>query len=352
MHTRLNVISLFNASNFKEAAHKPFVETSLQGSRKTPCVANISDALEQSKSLLGDRFEATLTTSGPGRQDEFRIGPEKNSDTIDSTHIKSHGSGHFKAEDMAQRISEQWKDNAYNLIHVRGHGHAQRDVLGMPTQEFLKGLNMASQKVGQPLPTLLMESCLMANLEVLSAMSGSVSTVVASQEVLNVEALPHAKMFEQALNGPMTDIDVAGRLVESAAKDGFPDTLVALDVNQLPAVSEATKELKAIIEGPQRKSLKKSVKGALRASTHFPKRSVETHLRKELGLRDLGEVTQSLIANDADPELTQAAINTAKTLEQATIKLTTGANYTGLSGVSIQEQSLGQKSGWDFFGLF
>jgi hypothetical protein len=345
----LNVISFFHASNMLEAAHKPVVMASLQGVQKTPCVMDIVDRLESSESLLGDRFEAHVLSSGPGSQQVFAISADQTPEQIDSPFTTNGPTmGALSSDRLAEHIVSHWKEGAHNVVHVRAHGHAHQDVMGMPTADFVAGIRKAGERLGHPLQTLLLESCLMANLEVMSGLMGSVQAVVASQEVLNAKALPHQEMFAQALEGPMDSKEVARRMVHSASTSGFPDTLIALDVEKLGAVSEAVASLKEQVITAQPGDKKKAMKSSL----HFPRRAVETHLRKKLDVRDLGEVAQSFQTGQFGEQVNRQAEEVTQALEEATLALSLGPGYESLSGLSVRSDSIYKASGWNLLGIF
>lgn len=223
----------------------------------------------------------------------------------------------------------------------------------MPTQEFLAALDKASQRVGRPIETVLLESCLMGNLEVLSQMGGSVSTVLASQEVLNAKALPHVEMFSAALDSDMQPRSVASRMMNAISEHGTPDTMIALEPSKLGAVTESVKALKERIEskGTSDRAFRKSAKRAVRASSPFPRRNVQTDLRRKLDLRDLGEISQSLAAAEFGPDVGQAARAVSKTSAEAVIQIVRGPGYEDSSGLSVRTESVTKKPRFNFFGL-
>jgi hypothetical protein len=351
MSGSLNVISFFHASTIMEAARTPI---ELPGLKKTPCAMDIVDRFEKAETLLGDRFDATVSASGPSIRGEFKIVSDKNPEKIDTPEEQKIGYGAHTVDTMAQHIVENWKDDAYNLVHVRGHGHAHQDVLGMPTDDFLAGLSKASKTLGKPIDTLLVESCLMGSLEVMNKMNGSVATVIASQEVLNSEALPHKEMFAQALEGDMQPPEVAARMIQAAREHGTPDTLVAVETEKLDAVNSALGSLKEDVDrlALSDKKLKKKAKKAVKASPRFPRRAVQTAYRKKLDLRDLGELADNFSSEEFGEEVAQKSAQVKERLNDAVIDLVRGPGYDGVSGVAVQSSSVMEKRGFDFFGLF
>jgi cysteine peptidase C11 family protein len=350
----LNVISFFHASTIQEAARKPIVIPTMQGVQKTPCAMDIVDRFEQAETLLGERIETTVSASGPSLRGEFKIVADQNSEEIDSPERQKVGYGAHTVDTMAEHIVGNWKDDAYNVIHIRAHGHAHEDVMGMPTEQFLAGLSKASEKIGKPLDTVLIESCLMGTLEVMNQMSGSVSTVIASQEVLNAKALPHTEMFATALDGEMNPRQVAGRMMQAAKEHGTPDTLIALEPGKLEAVSDAVGALKKDVDGlaATDKSFKRKAKTAVKKSPHFPRRRVQTGYRKQLDLRDLGELADSFSSQDFGQEIAAKSARVKSALNDAVIDVVRGPGYEGVSGVAVQSTSLMEKTGFNFFGLF
>ena len=353
MRNSLNVISFFHASTLQEEARAPIVIPTMHGIQKTPCAMDIVDRFEQAEALLGDRFEATVSASGPSRRGEFKVAADQNPEEIDSPEIPKEGYGPHTPESMAQHIAEHWKSDAYNVVHVRAHGHAHEDVMGMPTQHFLSGLKMASDKVGRPLDTVLMESCLMSSLGVMSQLNGSVSTIIASQEVLNAKALPHKEMLAGALEGDLEPRPVAARMMEAAREHGTADTLVALDPSKLGDVVEAVVSLKQGVDKSvaSDRSLKKLARKAVKSSPRFPRRQVETGYRRKLDLRDLGELADSFSSSEFGTEVAAKSRRVKSALNEAVIDGAFGPGYVGVSGVSVQSGSVMEKTGFDFFGL-
>jgi len=352
MSNSLNLISFFHASNMKEASHKPVVIPTLHKVEKTPCVMDIVDRLEQCQSELGEGFQSTLLSSSGGSRHHFQIVSDKQADTIDSPATVCPGMGELTSDELADQIVSQWKPGAYNLVHVRGHGHAHEDVMGMPTNDFVKGLKKAKERLGQPIPTLLMESCLMSNLEVLNGMAGSVQTVIASEEVLKADALPHREMFGSVLSNSSDPKEVAQNMVEVASKEGKADTLVALDVDRIPEVKRNVDDLKSCLGADHRKPLAKEARRVMKESKRFPRYQFETHYRRKLDLRDLGEVAGSLQSAGLDQTVAAKAEKILDSVAGATLAMTRGEGYESASGLSVRSSSIAESSGWNFFGLF
>jgi hypothetical protein len=315
---------------------------------------DIVDSFEQAEKALGDRFEATLSATGPGARGEFKIVADAKPEEIDSPEIPRNGHGEHTVESMSQHIVDHWKEDAYNLVHVRAHGHAHQDIMGMPTEDFLAALDKASQKVGKPIGTVLLESCLMGSLEVLNGMSGSVGSVIASQEVLHAKALPHQAMFTGALNGEMVPHEVALRMMEAAREHGTADTLVAVEPAKLGAVEKALGSLKRVLDSrsSEDRTFRKKAAKTLKSSAHFPRREVETGYRRKLDLRDLGELSQAFASKEFGPEVTESSKNLAKAYNGAVIDVVRGPGYESASGLSVQGSSVMKKQGFRFFGLF
>ena len=354
MSNSLNVISFFHGSTIREAARRPIVTYDLHGSHQVPCTMDIVDRFEQTEKALGDRFEATLSATGPGARGEFKIVADANPEEIDSPETPKNGHGEHTIESMSQHIVDNWKEDAYNLVHVRAHGHAHEDVMGMPTKDFLAALDKAGKKVGRPIGTVLLESCLMGSFEVLNGMSGSVGSVNASQEVLNAKALPHQAMFTSALNGEMEPREVASRMMEAAREHGTADTLIAVEPAKLGAVEKALGSLKEELDSrsSEDRSFRKKAAKTLKSSAHFPRRGVETGYRRKLDLRDLGELSQAFASEEFGPEVTESSKNLEKAFKGAVIDVVRGPGYESASGLSVQGSSVMEKQGFSFFGLF
>lgn len=348
MANSLNLISFHHASSLREAAHRPVRLPDLNGIPKdTPCVMHAVDKLEGVKSKLGDRFESTLRTTGPARAFDFTISADRNPNQIDSEGVSSTESGPLGKEQLAEKIVSSFRPEAYNVVHVRAHGHAHEDVMGMPTQDFVAGLKIAAERLGQPIPTLVLESCLMSSLDVLSSMAGSVQTVIASQELLEADALPHRELFQAALGEDMEPDLVAKRMVDAAGDHGGADTLTAFNIQKLSRVEDQMENLKSALDKmPIHNSLRRSI----RKSPRFPRRNVETNYRGKLDLRDTGEVLEAVSAHSS-PGVKEMAVRLDKALEEATLGQARGRGYEAVSGLSVRTEMVTEQAGWKLSDL-
>ena len=345
----LNLISFHHASTVREAAHRPIALPGPDGKLKTvPCVMDAVDKLEAAKSEIGDNFEASLLSTGPARAFRFQIANNKQPEEIDSPAEPSSEIGAPSKEQMADQIVSSFKKDAFNVLHVRAHGHAHEDVMGMPTAEFVGALQLAAKRLGQPIPAVILESCLMSSLDVLNSMSGAVQTVIASQEVIEANALPHAEVFKAASKGDMNPQKVAGRMVQAAAAHGKADTLTAFDVEALGEVTRKVGQLKSLLDEDK---IDNQLRKEIRQSAHFPRRGVETSYRRKLDLRDLGEVLDAVSQGDNE-KTAQTAAAAKQALAKATLGQSRGKGYESLSGLSVQTTDLTEQAGWRFTDLF
>lgn len=345
----LNLISFHHASSLREAAHQPI---SLMGANgvmhSVPCVMDAVDKLEEAKLDLGDRFEATVCSTGPALTHEFSIVANSRPDEIDSLGKEGTEVGALSKERLAEQIVSGFRKDAFNMVHVRAHGHAHEDVMGMPTEEFVAGLHLAAQRLGRPLPAVLLESCLMSSLDVIASMAGSVQTVIASQEVLEANALPHRELFRSALGEDMSPRMVAQRMTSTAQELGHADTLTAFDVQALTKVLQTVEKLKPELD---RQDLDDKVRRTIRQSSRFPHRNVETQYRKRLDLRDLGQVLRAVVEHSDSPEASSLAKEAQHGLELATLGRARGKAYESLSGLSVRTTSVTDQAGWKFADL-
>ncbi len=95
--------------------------------------------------------------------------------------------------------------NSLQVCWPFGHGLGHLSMASQPFPEFADGLKQAQQETGRPLDLVVFESCLMGNLEALTAMGTSSRYVLASEPSIRIDtpegSIPMAEIVE-ALGTP------------------------------------------------------------------------------------------------------------------------------------------------------
>lgn len=123
-----------------------------------------------------------------------------------------------------------------------GSGHS------LDTVELGKVLNLAVEKLGQPLDLLGMDACLMSNLEVAYQAREYVKYIVASEENEPFDGWPYTAVLEKLADNPgMATADFAAHIVnayiDSYANKTYTVTQAALDVPKVEALAGPLDEL-------------------------------------------------------------------------------------------------------------
>ncbi|MBI3928900.1 MAG: hypothetical protein HY319_25385 [Armatimonadetes bacterium] len=348
---RVNVITLFDASNLLEAREFPYETLTLEGKVTTTTLSDMMDLLEQAKKELGASYEGTVLTTGAGGRRLFSVRADQAKGVVDSERLTPPaGPEQLNSEELAEYIASHWNPDAINIVHVRGHGHADLDVAGMPTSEFVKGLQGASRRIGGKLGVVLLESCIMANLQALKGMQGCTPVVVASEEVLGTTALPLPRLIADVAEGGGTPQEIAQRMLTVTAVHGKADTLAMIDVDRLGELDRSYQNLAGQLKQETQAGQGDEVRAALKKCDLFPRRwndYSQKSLRGQLQLRDLGEVAHAVQESHLSEQTRQAAARVEETLGQA-VRRITSANYEKVAGFSVKTGDVLPSQPWSW----
>lgn len=140
-------------------------------------------------------------------------------------------------ENLAANMT-QW-NSATHVVHVFGHGNGIRGMASLQPSEVGKALVEAKEKSGREADVLLLESCMMGNVEALHHLSGGGQVAVASERPLEFPI--KAGQSEQHLLGPQgyakvaqeggTAREVASNFLRAAGEQRFQqETLASFDL--------------------------------------------------------------------------------------------------------------------------
>ena len=237
--------------------------------------------------------------------------------------------------ELAGYIAGNMDKSATNVVFLSGHGLGFRQVASMPTGKVASALNQANAQSGQKPDVLIMESCLMGNLETLEHLNGTAKVAVLSEEVLNCDALPIKDMLLSATADGASAQDIGKKMVELAGATGAVQTLAAFDLDKLPDFNKSLDKLGGALQGEIAGGKRGEIQAAAREAAKFPKPGMLFLERALLNFSDLGSFLEKLDTKDLSAPTKAAAQETRQALEGMIVARTTGEGYEGSSGVSF-----------------
>lgn len=264
-------------------------------------------------------------------------GPGYDSQAVASTDQRFHP----QASDLTELLTTSMDPYRTNVVYVLGHGLGYRQSASMPVTDLRDSLAEASKKTGAQADVLVMESCLMANMEAMNELQGAAQVAVVSEETLQVDALPVREMMADAAKGGGTPQEIARRMIGIASTEKGIDTLSAIDLTKMPALMQSLDRLggrlAAEIEGGHGSQIKAAVQQAMK----YPQGRLSFMERAMTKLSDMGAFLDALPESGVGDDTARAAIDARNALERVVIAEKRGDGYEGASGLSFQSGTKG-----------
>lgn len=297
----------------------------LLGNHRT-VMGNLASAWEQDKAFPEPLWKGMRT---------YEIQADRTSG-VDSKVTQTQALSEPAPSDLRDFLVTQMDPVRSNIVVVAGHGLGYRNVASMPLQMVAATMEVAERDTGRKADVLVMESCLMGNLEALNEMRDAARVAVLSEETLSVDALPLREMLADAARNGGTPQEIGRRMVEAAGKTGQVETLAAFDLDKIPALMGSLdtlgERLSDEIEGGRKPEIEAAVKEAMR----YPQGHMLFLERKMLSFSDLGGFLDALSSRDLEPVTRQAAADARQALDEAIVAKVTSEEYKQASGVSFQ----------------
>lgn len=249
--------------------------------------------------------------------------------------------GRFFADSMSRHAG------AEQVLWVDGHGFGDRQVASMPTRQLATAMGLATEWSGIKPDVLVLNSCLMGNLETLTLLQDRVDTVVASELPLYSTSLEGGRFIASAstkgLRGPELafellelsrqrnrDIQEAERENEDCgARERFQRlsgrhrTLSIFDTHELPGLLGSLDELGTVLRNsPETHAAAQSAKR-------------DSYLGHS-GFYDVGVFLARLRESLPDPTSARAAAKAEEQLGRVVVGRSTGEDEKALSGLSFR----------------
>jgi hypothetical protein len=249
--------------------------------------------------------------------------------------------------DFSELLRSSMDPSKTNVVYLMGHGLGYRQAASMPVSEVRDSLQDAARRTGAKADVLVMESCLMGNMEALNELSSSATVAVVSEETLSVDAMPVREMMADAAKNGGTPQEIGRRMVEIAAHEKGIDTLAAIDLTRMPALMSSLdtlgKSLAADVQAGHGKEIKDAVKHAMK----YPQGKMMFLDRAMIKFSDLGNFLDQIPDLPVSSASAAAARTARQAMKDAVIAGMTGDGYGRSSGMSFQTSAAGMTSALD-----
>ena len=295
-------------------------------------LGEVMSALEQRKQLPDPDWKGMRRYEIAADQ-----GPGFDSQAIASTDARFHP----QASDLTDLLSASMDPYRTNVVYVLGHGLGYRQSASMTVDALRDSLQQATQKTGAQADVLVMESCLMGNMEAMNELQGAAKAAVVSEETLAVDAMPVREMMADAAKNGGTPQEIARRMVDLASKEKGISTLHAVDLTKMPTLMQSLdrlgEHLSAEIAGGKGPQIKAAVKQAMQ----YPQGRLSFMERAMTKFSDLGGFLDALPTAGLGDETAQAAIDARNAMDEVVIGQSHGEGYERASGLSFQTSTRG-----------
>lgn len=248
---------------------------------------------------------------------------------------------HPRASDLTDLLCASMDPVRTNVVYVLGHGLGYRQAASMPVTQLSDSLREASRQTGAQADVLVMESCLMGNVEAMNELRDAATVAVVSEETLSVDALPIREMMADAAMQGGTPQEIARRMVEIASSEKGIDTLHAVDLTKMPALMQSLDTLGSHLAGEISNGRGPEIKAAVEQAMEYPQGKLMFLERAMTKLSDLGNFLDALPESGVGPETADSARQARQAMRDVIIGDTHGEGYERASGLSFQSGTRG-----------
>lgn len=273
----------------------------------------------------------------------FRLGEDREPGRIDAPVVHQspdtdtpspRALGEFFGREMKRFPSSR------HAVMLSGHGMAWNNVIGLGLDEVGEALDHAKNVAGKRPDLLILESCLMGNLEALNLLGGTAGYAVVSEETMGSEGLPWERILGAA-SGMARTPQALGKAMVRLSPDGAGqvETLGLVDLDRVPRVASAVEELAGILKDLA-PSQRRELRAAFAAAESLPRGGAPGV--PDGFLVDLGSLLENLEERLPQPEVHQAADRVRAELKKALVAHGTSADYEYVAtGLTIQGNARG-----------
>ncbi len=227
-----------------------------------------------------------------------------------------------------------------NIVFLAGHGFGYRQVASMPVKELRRTLDDASAIAGKKPDVVVMESCLMGNVEAMSELRNSAKVALVSEEVLSATALPLDDMMADAATKGGTPQEIGKRMIDLVSKSKEIGTYAAIDLTKMDGVNNALGKLGSNLTKEIAAGNKLEIQAAAKESMKFPQGKLMFLERAIINFSDLGQFADSICKKNLSDATKASAKDLKKAMQDVVIAKTSSHEYSETSGLSFQTKDM------------
>ena len=235
--------------------------------------------LGQLVSLMG---ENSIEEPAQGGTRVYEIGPDR-SNQLDTAPREVASATAASAAELSRFVQQSFSRSSgeVNVMLVAGHGHGYHKCAGFSLEEIQAAA--ATQK-----PDLLvLESCLMGNLEGLLRLQGAAHLVLASENIQTAGLSHWGRLFDSLPEGQLSAESLGRHILSQADQRGdFTTTLALIDLDKLSPVGQGMEALALRLRSQAASGQGPAIRQALSQA-----RKID---RSASDFRDLGSVLNEL----------------------------------------------------------
>ncbi len=264
----------------------------------------------------------------------YEVSPDKTK-AIDSKVLSLGRAKELSPEMLKAFLREEMKPipKRVDVLYMTGHGFGYMRVASMKGSQFSQILSELT-KAGEKLDVLILDSCLMSNLEFLAQLRGKVKYVIASEDEIDARSL-HLELILEELSRARDDSrdQLKEALIRGLSKlSGKPEpkSLALIDVEELSKLMDKLDKFgrKLSADSRDKPHLREAVELALKKSDYSL--SEKKLYAKLIGYRDLGKFLVNL-REELPPEYKAQLEDIIKTYERVVPYYRGRPNLTGIS---------------------
>lgn len=231
--------------------------------------------------------------------------------------------------------------SATNVVYLGGHGFGYKQVASMTANQLKGVLARSEQLSGKKPDVVVMESCLMGNVEAMSELKDSAKVALVSEEVVAATALPIDDMLADAANKGGTPEEIGKRMIDLAKDIEGVETYAAVNLEKMKPLLGKMNTLGKLVQSEIAMGKKADVQEAVKKAMKFPQGKLMFLERKMVNFSDLGGFVKALDSDKFSNTTRKAAKETLKAIDDVIIAKTTREGYKETSGLSFQVKSNG-----------
>jgi hypothetical protein len=263
---------------------------------------------------------------------------------------------------LTSYFSENLKKHpsARNMIYIHGHGSGYREAASLQSKELAKSLEDAAGESGEKPDVLVLDFCLMGNIEAMAELKDSAKVAVVSEDIMPVHPYPILDATAEASQKDGTPQDIGREIIKTAdetslqsekpesLKDkmiknlvGFNGkghyTLAAVDLEQMPFLLHSMDNLGS--------SMNNEIKnGNLEELQRVNKENNAYTISEGNIFGDFGNFIDALSEADVSDETKTAARQTRESLDDVIIASSFDEDHSNATGLSFQNKKTWEPS--------